>query len=72
MRDVLKTKIHIDVIEDSIHRELRKFIQEIWDRHHVRIEGVSIDWLNVSTVRERAYIIQEIRTRFTDYEWDRE
>ena len=45
---------------DNIHAKIVRVIQEVWDEEKVKINGVNIDWLDLTTGSGYKYLVRQI------------
>ena len=45
---------------DNIHAKIVRVIQEVWDEEKVKINGVNIDWLDLTTGSGYKYSVRQI------------
>jgi hypothetical protein len=48
-------------VEASIHKALREFAQAVFDEHGIQIHRVDLDWLDRSSMAERAATVMLVR-----------
>jgi len=50
-------------IESVIHSVLTDVVQRIADQHGIRVDGVEVDWLDVSTPADNRFMVRKIYIR---------
>lgn len=56
----LETKIEVS-IERAIHEAMSEVIQDIWEKHKVKIIGIYPEWFTYESVDGRHEVVQELR-----------
>jgi len=39
-------------LEKIIHRTIRDTLQEIWEKHQIRVDNIRVDWREIETINE--------------------
>lgn len=47
-------------VESAIHEVMAKAIQQIYEQHHIRVEHVSVQWVDVSQINARRALVRRI------------
>lgn len=50
------------VVEGSVHDELRRMVQAIWNEHGICVKSVQFSWLNVSAVGKIDMLATDVET----------
>jgi len=56
------------VKEMVVHKEVQKFVQDMWEKHGITINQFTAEWVNVFTHREKRKIATSVKlTTTTDW-----
>lgn len=56
-----KLEVNVTVEKTLVHDLIKEFAKSVFDQHGIRIDSVSIEWIDVSVMSKKDFIVKETR-----------